>query len=85
MIPFAHHALISRPPRRHVVARALTMIELMVSVALVSVVILMVAIRLPIFKEGVARWRNYDPWLQPLKKALGPVLDAYPDAPAFDD
>ena len=25
---------------------------------------------------------NYEPWLGPLKDALGPVLDAYPDCPA---
>jgi len=30
--------------------------------------------------EGL--WRSYDPWLGPLKAALGPVLDAYPAAPA---
>lgn len=38
-------------------------------------------VRQPIFKEGVDQWRNYEAWLGPLKTALGPVLDAYPDAP----
>jgi tetratricopeptide (TPR) repeat protein len=42
-------------------------------------------VRRPIFKDGVDRWRAYDPWLGPLKAALGPVLDAYPAAPAFPD
>ena len=35
-------------------------------------------VRRPIFSEGVEQWRNYEPWLGPLKDALGPVLDAYP-------
>jgi len=38
-------------------------------------------VRLPIFKDGVDHWRNFEPWLGPLKEALGPVLDAYPDVP----
>ena len=40
-------------------------------------------VRQPIFKEGVERWRPFEPWLGPLKEALGPVLDAYPDVPEF--
>lgn len=40
-------------------------------------------VRKPIFREGVERWRDYEPWLTPLKQALGPVLDAYPSAPKF--
>jgi tetratricopeptide (TPR) repeat protein len=39
-------------------------------------------VRRPIFGEAVDHWRNFDPWLGPLKEALGPVLDAYPDVPA---
>lgn len=42
-------------------------------------------VRQPISKEGVERWHNYEPWLGPLKAALGPVLDAYPDVPDFPD
>ena len=42
-------------------------------------------VRRPIFKEGVERWRSYEPWLGPLKEALGPVLDAYPNIPEFKD
>jgi predicted Zn-dependent protease len=39
-------------------------------------------VRQPIFRAGVDHWRHYEPWLDPLKAALGPVLAAYPDAPA---
>lgn len=35
-------------------------------------------VRTPIFKEGMNRWRAYEQWLDPLKSALGDVLDAYP-------
>jgi tetratricopeptide (TPR) repeat protein len=38
-------------------------------------------VRQPIYREGVDHWRHYEPWLEPLKAALGPVLDAYPQAP----
>jgi tetratricopeptide (TPR) repeat protein len=38
-------------------------------------------VRQPIFSEGLDQWRRFEPWLDPLKAALGPVLDAYPDAP----
>jgi predicted Zn-dependent protease len=40
-------------------------------------------VRKPIFREGVDHWRHYEPWLQPLRTALGTVLGAYPDAPQF--
>ena len=39
-------------------------------------------VRRPIFADGVGQWRNFEPWLDPLKAALGPVLAAYPDPPA---
>jgi tetratricopeptide (TPR) repeat protein len=39
-------------------------------------------VRQPIFGDAVDHWRNFEPWLDPLKTALGPVLAAYPDAPA---
>jgi hypothetical protein len=35
-------------------------------------------VRRPIFRDGVQQWRNFEPWLQPLKTALGAVLEAYP-------
>ncbi len=38
-------------------------------------------VRSPIYDDALARWRNYEPWLGPLKSALGPVLDAYPATP----
>jgi tetratricopeptide (TPR) repeat protein len=38
-------------------------------------------VRRPINRDGMDRWRDYEPWLGPLKEALGPVLDAYPEAP----
>jgi len=40
-------------------------------------------VRKPIFTDAADHWRNYDTWLGPLKAALGPVLDAYPEAPAY--
>ena len=38
-------------------------------------------VRQPIYRDGVEQWRHYEPWLGPLKAALGPVLAAYPDVP----
>lgn len=38
-------------------------------------------VRQPIFRDGIDQWRNYEPWLAPLKEALGDVLTAYPDVP----
>lgn len=35
-------------------------------------------VRRPIYKEGLEQWRNYEVYLDPLKAALGPVLDRYP-------
>ena len=40
-------------------------------------------VRKPIFREGLEHWRHFEPWLDPLKKALGPVLEAYPAVPDF--
>jgi len=28
-------------------------------------------VRQPIYKEGINQWRNFEPWLGPLKAALG--------------
>jgi len=33
-------------------------------------------VRRPINRDGLDQWRPYEPWLGPLKQALGPVLDA---------
>ena len=41
-------------------------------------------VRQPLYRDALEYWRNYEPWLGPLKAALGPVLDAYPEVPAFD-
>jgi hypothetical protein len=38
-------------------------------------------VRRPIFADGVDQWRNFEPWLGPLKEALGPVLETYPGVP----
>jgi len=38
-------------------------------------------VRQPIYRDGVEQWRNFEPWLGPLKETLGPVLDAYPAVP----
>ena len=40
-------------------------------------------VRRPINRDGLEQWRHYAPWLGPLEAALGPVLDAYPEVPAF--
>ena len=38
-------------------------------------------VRQPIFRDALEHWRHYEPWLEPLKSALGPVLGAYPQPP----
>ncbi|MGE0181078.1 MAG: sulfotransferase [Parvularculaceae bacterium] len=38
-------------------------------------------VRQPIFTEGLDHWKNFEPWLGPMKEALGDVLTAYPDVP----
>jgi hypothetical protein len=42
-------------------------------------------VRTPIYREGVEQWRHYEPWLEPLKSALGRVLEMYPDSPTFQN
>ena len=32
-------------------------------------------VRRPIFRDGLEQWRNFEPWLGPLKSALGSVLE----------
>ena len=32
-------------------------------------------VRRPIFRDGLDQWRNYEPWLDPLKTALGATLE----------
>jgi tetratricopeptide (TPR) repeat protein len=38
-------------------------------------------VRQPIYREGLEQWRAYEPWLGPLKSALGTTLTAYPEMP----
>lgn len=38
-------------------------------------------VRRPIYRDGVDHWQHYEPWLGPLKRALGPVLESYPAVP----
>jgi predicted Zn-dependent protease len=38
-------------------------------------------VRKPIFRDGLEQWRNYEPWLEPLRRSLGDVLETYPDIP----
>lgn len=40
-------------------------------------------VRQPIYRDGLAQWRHFERWLEPLKTALGPVLEAYPGVPEF--
>ena len=40
-------------------------------------------VRRPIYREAIEEWKPYESHLAGLKAALGEVLDAYPDAPAF--
>jgi tetratricopeptide (TPR) repeat protein len=40
-------------------------------------------VRKPIFREGIDHWRNFEPWLTPLRHVLGEVLDQYPNTPGF--
>jgi len=42
-------------------------------------------VRQPIYTAALEQWRHYEPWLGPLREALGPVLADYPAAPAFTD
>ena len=42
-------------------------------------------VRQPIFRAALDHWRHYEPWLAPLKSALGDVLTGYPRIPAFHD
>ena len=35
-------------------------------------------VRQPIYSGALEHWRSYEPHLDELKKALGPVLDRYP-------
>ena len=32
-------------------------------------------VRTPIYRDALQRWRNYEPWLEPLREALGGLGD----------
>jgi len=34
-------------------------------------------VRRPIFREGLDQWRHFEPWLAPLREALGDALERY--------
>jgi hypothetical protein len=34
-------------------------------------------VRRPLNREGVDQWRNFEPWLAPLREALGDAADNY--------
>ena len=40
-------------------------------------------VRSPLYRDALERWQHYEPWLGPLKDALGPVLTSYPGVPDF--
>ena len=39
-------------------------------------------VRQPLYREGLDQWRRYEPWLGPLKTALGETLLTWREAPA---
>jgi tetratricopeptide (TPR) repeat protein len=39
-------------------------------------------VRQPIYREGLDQWRHYEPWLGPLRAALGDALTRYREPPA---
>ena len=34
-------------------------------------------VRQPIYRDGLEQWRHYDPWLGPLREALGDAVESY--------
>ena len=42
-------------------------------------------VRSPIYRAGMEQWRQFEPWLGPLKASLSAVLETYPLAPDFAD
>ena len=39
-------------------------------------------VRQPIFRDGTEAWKPFADYLEPLRAALGDIIDCYPDAPA---
>jgi tetratricopeptide (TPR) repeat protein len=42
-------------------------------------------VRRPLYAEGVEQWRHYERWLDPLKAALGDLVERYPPVPPAAD
>jgi tetratricopeptide (TPR) repeat protein len=42
-------------------------------------------VRQPVYSEATELWRRYERWLDPLKSALGDVLERYPEVPDFPE
>ncbi|HEX3951851.1 MAG TPA: sulfotransferase [Steroidobacteraceae bacterium] len=42
-------------------------------------------VRQPIYAQGVDQWRHFEPWLGPLKEALGDLAEHYPESPGRDE
>ncbi len=38
-------------------------------------------VRRPIYRDSLDQWRHFEPWLDPLKQALAPIVESYPDPP----
>jgi tetratricopeptide (TPR) repeat protein len=38
-------------------------------------------VRQPIYRDAADEWRRYDEYLDPLRDALGPIVESYPDEP----
>ena len=38
-------------------------------------------VRRPIYRDGLEYWRRFEPWLEPLRAALGPALESWRGAP----
>jgi hypothetical protein len=38
-------------------------------------------VRQPIYRNATDEWRRYEEFLGPLRDALGPIVDSYPEVP----
>jgi tetratricopeptide (TPR) repeat protein len=41
-------------------------------------------VRRPVNRDGIGQWLPFEPWLEPLKRVLGPVYADYPAVPDFN-
>lgn len=42
-------------------------------------------VRSPIYRDAINHWSHYEPWLDALKEVVGPLVDLYPEIPAFPE